>query len=120
MGTLPDAEAAELRRDIDALPGEIANGVCPSRVVKAQNTWKIWTKFCESINQDPGLSGFEDPVPALLLFARGGRLAPKGNQVSARRAEEAVRQVGQAFSSVGASHGSTQSARSWTSASNKT
>jgi thiol-disulfide isomerase/thioredoxin len=105
LATLPTEEATELRGDLDAMPHDIAHGVCPSRVVSAQNTWKIWCHFCDSINVDPGLSQFQDPFPVLYAFARrwrDGRLAPRGKPVRARTAEDAVRAVGQAFSQLGA------------------
>jgi hypothetical protein len=105
VATLPFEEASELQDDLHAMPAEIANGVCPFRVVQADSTWKVWAKFCHSIDTDPGLGTYEDPVPILHLFARqwrDGRIAPAGNPFCAQTAEDAVRQVGQAFSLLGA------------------
>ena len=104
MATLPTQQAHELRTDLYALPGDVARGVCPSRVVAAQNTWTVWTTFCRSLNIDPGLGGITNPLPVLLIFARryrDGRLAPAGHPVLAHTAEDAVRQVGQAFAVLG-------------------
>jgi hypothetical protein len=47
--TLPFEKASELQDDLHAMPAEIAHGVCPSRVVQANNTWKVWAKFCQPI-----------------------------------------------------------------------
>jgi hypothetical protein len=72
--------------------------------VAAQNAWTVWTTFCQSINVDPGLGGITDPLPILLIFARryrNGRLAPAEHPVRARTAEDAIRQVGQAFTTLG-------------------
>ena len=105
MEALPPDEADELRRDIFAMSDEISRGISPGRVVAAASTWRIWCKFCQSVLTDPGLSGVDDPVPFLILFGRrwrDGRLAPRGQPVSARTAEDAVRHVGQAFSMLGA------------------
>jgi hypothetical protein len=105
MATLPPDRASELGRDLLAIPQGVAEGICPPRMAAAQLQWKVWSKFCSSINTDPGLSQFRDPVPVLLVFARrfrDGRIAPSGHPVRARTAEDAVRSVGQAFSSLGA------------------
>jgi hypothetical protein len=87
------------------MPHDIAWRVCPSQVVSAQNTWKIWCSFCDSINVDPGFGQFQDPFPVLYTFAcrwQDGCLALKGQPVCACTAEECVRAVGQAFSQLGA------------------
>ena len=105
MATLPPDKADELRHDILALSEEIQRGISPKRVVAANTTWERWSKFCHEHGWDPGLSDFSDPVPTILLFGkrwREGRLAPGSNPTRARTAEDAMRQVGQAFSMVGA------------------
>jgi hypothetical protein len=53
---------------------------------------------------DPTLSTYADPIPALQLFAhryRTGAIAPGGAQVRGKTVGDAVRAVGQAFSSLG-------------------
>ena len=90
--------------DVAALPDDIAAGVTPKRSQAARGHWKIWCDWCEGLGHDPGLSQWRDPVPVLQVFMRqfkDGRLAPGGNPVVARHAEDAVRSVGQAFASLG-------------------
>jgi hypothetical protein len=87
------------------MPGKISQGVTPGQAVTSRTAWKQWTTFCHSHGWDTGLSHANDPIPYFHLFARrwrDGRLAPKGEPTRARTAEDAIRQVGQAFSLVGA------------------
>jgi hypothetical protein len=58
LESLPPNNAIELQGDLDAMPRDVAQGICPSPVVSAQNTWWIWCYFCKSINVDPGLGQF--------------------------------------------------------------
>ena len=97
--------AAEFRADIAALPAEMAAGVTSQRANMANSHWHIWCEFCARHGHDPGLSRIHDPIPWLQVFMRrfrDGRLAPRGNPVSARHAEDAVRSVGQALAQLGA------------------
>ena len=90
--------------DIRAIGEDIRDGVCPSRVKKADSTWTTWCKFCNSVGISPGLSEVDDPLFIILLFGkqyRDGRIAPSKDKVRARTAEDAMRQVGQAFSLLG-------------------
>ena len=105
MATLTPQQQDELRSDLGAMSDQIHLGLSPSRVRGAASTWRMWTKFCADMGHDPGLSDFQDPAPVLHLFGhrvRDGRHAPMGKPVSARHAEDATRQVAQAFSMVGA------------------
>ena len=104
MATVQDAERRELLDDIRAVELGIERGVCPSRVAKAHSVWTTWIAFCDSIQVDPGLSTVDDPLLIILLFGtqwRRGKIAPSKRQVRGRTAEDAMRQVGQAFSSLG-------------------
>ena len=105
MAALPGPRRDALLRDLHALPSDIAAGVSPPRAKRAAAAWRLWCQFCGDLHTDPGLSEFNDPVPILLLFAkqyRVGAIAPSGGPVRHRTPEDALRFVGQAFSSVGA------------------
>ncbi|CAJ1939723.1 unnamed protein product [Cylindrotheca closterium] len=104
LATVQDAERRELLDDIRAVELGIERGVCPSRVAKAHSVWTAWVAFCESLTLDPGLSAVDDPLLIFLLFGtqwQRGKIAPSKRQVRGRTAEDAMRQVGQAFSSLG-------------------
>ena len=104
MDALPPHERLVLENDLRSLRTSIHQGVNPKRVVQADTIWAIWEGFFAELRIDPGLSTARDPLPYLLLFGErfhDGRLAPAGNPVSARHAEDAVRHVGQAFSAMG-------------------
>lgn len=105
MGAIPPSERTALCRDFNIIKQQIARGITQKRNITADNTWDIWSNFCATLGIEPGLSEVNDPVPYLLLFGlryRDGRLAPRGKQVRARTAEDAIRFVGQAFAAVGA------------------
>ena len=90
--------------DIRAVGKGIQDGVCPSRVAKAETAWTAWCSFCDSINVSTSLTEVDDPLFVILLFGRryrDGTIAPSKNKVRARTAEDAMRQVGQAFSLLG-------------------
>jgi hypothetical protein len=82
----------------------VQQGVTDKRRVSQTAHWGIWTKFCEELELDPWLWDCIDPVPILQVFmcrVHDGRLAPSGQPVSARHAEDVLRSVGQTFSSLG-------------------
>ena len=90
--------------DIRAVGQDIQDGVCPSRVAKAESAWTAWCAFCQAINVSTSLTEVDDPLFIILLFGkryREGTIAPSKNKVRARTAEDAMRQVGQAFSLLG-------------------
>ena len=70
------------------------------------STGRVWAKFCDDNGLCTDLRDVPcDPVPILLLFAyqyRTGRISPSVRPVRSRTVEEAVRQVAQAFTRVGA------------------
>ncbi|CAJ1960260.1 unnamed protein product [Cylindrotheca closterium] len=104
LATVQDSERRELLDDIRVVELGIKRGVCPSRVAKAHSVWTTWVAFCDSLTLDPGLSAVNDPLLIVLLFGtqwRHGKIAPSKRQVRGRTAEDAMRQVGQAFSSLG-------------------
>lgn len=105
METMPSDRAHQFRLDLDLVSEAVSQGVSPGRATAAATAWKQWILFCHSNGFDPGLSHTDDPVPILQVFGlrwRDGRLAPRGQQVRARTAEDAVRLVGQAFAQLGA------------------
>ncbi|CAJ1959617.1 unnamed protein product [Cylindrotheca closterium] len=104
LATVQDAKRRELLDDIRAVELRIEHGVCPSKVAKAYSVWTTWVAFCDSLTLDPGLSAVDDPLLIILLFGtqwRHGKIAPSKRQVRGQTAEAAMRQVGQAFSSLG-------------------
>jgi hypothetical protein len=102
---MPTSERDAFRRDLHVIRKGVDDGVTPKRAKAARTIWDIWSAFCRRLKKDPGLHDVSDPIPFLMVFGerfRDGRLAPNGKPVSARHAEDAVRHVGQAFTSVGA------------------
>lgn len=97
--------ANNFSRDFSAAQAAVKAGVVPSRSRAALAHWHIWTAFCEKHSVDPTLQEFNDPIPFLQVFAhryRSGTIAARGQQVRARTVEDALRNVGQTFASVGA------------------
>jgi hypothetical protein len=79
-------------------------GVVSSRFNPANSHWDIWSTFCLSLAVDHLLSGILDPIVLLQVFAqryRTGKIAPRGQPVRFRTVEDAIRSVGQTFSSMG-------------------
>ena len=96
---------ADFFRDLSSAQQAVAWGVTASRAASADTHWTVWTDFCAELAVDPFLQGLDDPVPLLQVYMhryRTGRIAPRGNPVRARSAEDAVRSVGQTFSAMGA------------------
>ncbi len=107
MAAAPSAAAAAsaFRVDLLALPQEVAAGVTDKRAKAQREHWKIWLTFCEDLHLDPSLFYIRYPIPVMQVFMRrfrDGRLAPSGQQVSNRHAEDALRSVGQTLAQLGA------------------
>lgn len=95
-----DAIAADFR----AIAHDVAHGVSPNRASRADSIWNVWLAFCSTISAPPHFDGIVDPIPTLLLFAhrfRYGQISPSGTTVRSRTVEDALRAVGQAFSTLG-------------------
>jgi len=102
----------ELRTDCLLAMQEAATAGNISRARSRSNLWKIWCKFCLSLNLHDLLAETQDPIPLLQVFARRyrdgrieryrdrGRLHCDG--VRARTVEDAVRQIGKTFVELGA------------------
>ena len=83
----------------------VSFGVTASRSGTSDTHWCLWTDFCTELALSPFLEGIDDPVVLLQVFLhrfRTGAIAPRGNPVRARTAEDALRSVGQTFTVVGA------------------
>lgn len=83
---------------------KVQAGVVSSRSSAANSHWDIWSTFCLTLTVDPLLSSVLDPVVLLQVFAqryRTGQIAPRGQPVRSRTVEDAVRSIGQTFSSMG-------------------
>ena len=83
----------------------VSSGVVPGRDSAAETDWQKWTEFCNAHAIDPLLSGVDDPIVVLQIFAhryRSGLYAPRGKPVQARTVEGALRSIGQTFTSMGA------------------
>ena len=105
MENAPASARDELRADLRLARETTAAGVVPSRDRTAQRTWVVWCTFCSSVNADPFMSKVADPIILLQLFGvrwRDGRISPSGEPNRARSVEDAIRFVGQKFSSLGA------------------
>ena len=105
MENAPASARDELRADLRLARETTAAGVVPSRDRTAQRTWVVWCTFCSSVNADPFMSKVADPIVLLQLFGvrwRDGRISPSGEPNRARSVEDAIRFVGQKFSSLGA------------------
>lgn len=92
------------RRDLSLAQADVAAGVVPSRASAALGHWATWCEYCSVLRLDPTLQKHEDPVPFLQVFLyryRTGIIAPSRQQVRSRTVEDALRSVGQAFTSVG-------------------
>lgn len=101
MANAPLAARDGLRADFLLAQSTVRAGVVPARDRKAQRTWEVWCTFCYSINANPDVSNLADPIPLLQAFALGwrdGRISSSGNPNRARSVEDAVRLVGQKFS----------------------
>jgi hypothetical protein len=90
--------------DFRAIAQHVSLALCRSRQGGHKTAVNVWESFCNSMAIDPTLSTYADPIPALQLFAhryRTGAIAPGGAQVRGKTVGDAVRAVGQAFSSLG-------------------
>jgi hypothetical protein len=90
--------------DFRAIAQDVSLALCRSRQGGHRTAIDVWESFCASIGIDPTLSPYSDPIPAIQLFAhryRTGVIAPGGAQVRGKTVGDAVRAVGQAFSSLG-------------------
>ena len=104
MGLMDPDEAVRFRRDYGLAQADVAAGVVSSRAAAADAHWTRWCTFCTKLGLDPTLQEFEDPIPFIQVFMyryRSGTIAPSGRSVRARTVEDAVRAVGQTFTSVG-------------------
>jgi hypothetical protein len=80
-------------------------GIVSQRAASNDNTWAIWTQFCQDLALDPWLSDDVDPILLLQVFAeryRTGEIAPSHKPVRSCTVEGALRAVGQTFASLGA------------------
>ena len=96
----------EVESDLCLIVQDVLHGVSTRRAQATTTAWQQWEQFCTMLSVSPLLAGIRDPIPFLLVFQlrwRDGRISPKGQPVMARTAEDAVRQVGQTFSLLGAS-----------------
>ena len=102
---MPALQAHEFRADLGLVQDAIQARIVPGQVKTQDTHWKLWTKFCLSLQCDPELPGITDPVPHLQVFAvhyRSGRIAPRHKGVRSRTVEDALRSVGQTFARLGA------------------
>ncbi len=91
--------------DLGVVKEAVRAGVVPGTARAADLHWDRWCTFCEDTNIDPWLYEIYDPVPLLQVYGqryRDGRVAPRGKPVRAGTVSDALRAIGQAFTSVGA------------------
>jgi len=104
MANLPLEKRNEFRADLLLIQKAVRGGVTRKRASAHDEHWGRWLDFCLEHQLDPYLAQEEDPVPILQIFLqryRDGRIAPSGDTVRSRTAEDALRAVGQKFASVG-------------------
>jgi hypothetical protein len=90
--------------DFRTIQQECHAGISPNRSDANDNVWRLWSAFCQALNQDEYLSSQADPIPLLQLFAhryRVGELTPSGAPVHSRTVEGALRAIGQTFATLG-------------------
>ncbi|KAI2507850.1 hypothetical protein MHU86_6630 [Fragilaria crotonensis] len=92
--------------DWGVVTATLRSGQSAHRLTSASSAVRAWHRFCTTHGIHPALDDIHgDPVPVLMLFAqqyRAGRIAPSDRPVRSRTVEDAVRQVAQAFTRVGA------------------
>ena len=106
MASVDPLIADHFGRDLRLVQADVQAGVIPSRSRTATAHWTIWADFCSNLHLDPTLPQCRDPIPFLQVFARRyrtGAIAPRGQPVRSRTVEDALCNVAQAFTSVGAS-----------------
>ena len=87
-----------------AVAQDVRLGVSTSRAAAASSSWANWSDFCRTLNVDESLESYDDPVPALQLYARQyrcGEASPSKRPVGSRTVEQALRTVGQTLASLG-------------------
>ena len=104
MANMSPLARNEFLTDLGLVAEAVRAGVNRTYTIKKDGHWKLWLEYCQRINIDPFFDGISDPVPYLQVFThrfRHGRIAPRGQPVKAAAATDALRLVGQAFSSMG-------------------
>jgi len=105
LETLPTATSNAFGRDLGLAQKAARSGIVPDRARAADTHWDLWHSFCHSLDLDPTVENFEDPVTLLQVFAqryRTGAIAPRGKPVRSRTVEDALRSVGQTLAMLGA------------------
>lgn len=91
--------------DLELAQEQVRTAVVDKRARSSQTHWGLWVDFCEELGQDPWFQDGSDPIPYLQVFAvryRSGRIAPRGKPVRSSTVSDALRNIGQAFTGVGA------------------
>ena len=97
-------QADEFRADLFLVQEVIRSSVTAKRVDAQDKHWERWDEFCHKEGIDPFMRNIADPVPYLQVFGqcyRDDRIAPSGKSVRSQTVEDALRAVGQKFSSLG-------------------
>ena len=98
------AKANVFCSDLSTVQKEMQSCVTPEYSRKKDGHWILWIDFCVSQAINPFLTGIQDPIPYLQVFAqryRDGRIAPGKKAVRSRTVSDALRSVGQKFSRLG-------------------
>jgi hypothetical protein len=104
MDALPTTQADVLRTVLRTVDDKIKAGVTLQRSKAQDKHWERWDEFFLESGIDPFIRAWDDPVPILQVFGqryRDGRITPRHNAVRARKVEDALRAIGQAFAWVG-------------------
>lgn len=104
LASMPLETRDEFRSDLGLVEKTFSAGVTLKRARAQENHWERWAEFCHGHNLDPFLRDCVDPIPILQTFGQryqDGRLAPSQRAVASRTVEDALRAIGQKYTSVG-------------------
>lgn len=105
MATTPAPVWDEWCRDLGISQETVRHGVVRGTRQRADRHWRMWEAYCDELGVDPLLTGIDDPIPFLQVFATRyrRRLGPTGKPVRSSTVADAIRSVGQTMASLGAS-----------------
>ncbi len=90
--------------DFRIIAHDVALGICSSKQASQRTTFTVWNNFCNSLNMDPTICSYPDPIPALQLFPhryRMGELSPSPSSVRSLTVGDALCTIGQTLAGMG-------------------
>ena len=104
MGTAHHWQFSHREKSIGNHHKAVKAGVCSGRACSTNTAWSICESYASSLGFEPFLKATTDKVSVVQVFAQqiqSGTLAPNGNPVRARSAEDYERFVAQTFLCLG-------------------